>query len=228
MFPSSFRQSQAAVVVVQWKLRALLRAAATFRQNEQPELYGHVHPHGHATAKLSRAFAALLVRDCPTRARTLDEIELGAHLHDIGKYLIPESILFKPDALSAEERAIISLHPAYGAHILAGLLGVTDTVYRVVLCHHERWDGEGYPEGLSGARIPFAARLVAVCDVYTSLRARRAYKPALSRRETLDTMEAMAGRELDPNLVEAFPKLITSERRHSLTDGEHDIGFQVD
>lgn len=227
MSASSFRQSQAAAAIVGWKIRALLRAVATFRQHEQPELYGHVHPHGHATAKLSRAFAAALVRDRPMRSGTLDEIELGAHLHDVGKYLIPESILFKPGALSAEERAIISLHPAYGAHMLAGLLGVTDTVHRIVLCHHERWDGEGYPGGLQGVRIPFAARLVAVCDVYTSLRARRAYKPALSRREALATMEAMAGRELDPYMVEAFPRLITSEWRQSRTGDERDTGLST-
>jgi HD-GYP domain-containing protein (c-di-GMP phosphodiesterase class II) len=219
MFPYSPRQSQAAAVAARRKIRALLSAAATFRQSEQPKTYRHVHPHGHATAKLARAFAAALMRDYWVRARALDEIELGAHLHDIGKYLIPEPILLKPGALSAEERAIISLHPAYGAQLLAGLSGVTDTVYRVVLCHHERWDGEGYPEGLKGARIPFAARLVAVCDVYTSLRARRPYKPALSRRDALTTMQGMAGYELDPDMVHDFPGLITSERRHGAAAG---------
>jgi putative two-component system response regulator len=77
-----------------------------------------------------------------------------------------------------------------------------------VLYHHERWDGDGYPEGLTGRRIPLAARLVAVADVYTSLRARRAYKPTLTRREAASVMEEMAGRELDPDLTEDFLKFV--------------------
>ena len=191
--------------------RALLRAAASFRRSEQPRLYAHVHPHGHATAKLARCFAAALMRNRRASARALDEIELGAHLHDIGKYLVPESIVFKAGGLSAEERAVMSRHPAYGAQLLGGLPGVTDTAYWIVLYHHEWWDGAGYPEGIAGRRIPFAARLVAVCDVYTSLRAKRSYKPTLPRREALAALEAMAGRQLDPALVEDFGRLAARE-----------------
>ncbi|HZT60151.1 MAG TPA: HD domain-containing phosphohydrolase [Pyrinomonadaceae bacterium] len=199
---------------LQWSVRDFLRAAATFRRSEQPETYGHVHPHGHATAKLSRAFAAALAHSRGRTAdrRVLDEIELGAYLHDIGKYLVPASVLLKPGPLSPEERASVSLHPAYGAEIISGLACVTDTVYRVVLCHHERWDGEGYPGGLGGTRIPFAARLVAACDVYTSLRARRSYKPPLSRLEAARVMEEMAGRELDPDLTRDFVRLLVSKQ----------------
>lgn len=212
MSPYSSWLYRAIVAVQRRTTRDLLRAAATFRRSEQPELYAHVHPHGHATAKLSRAFAAALARRRAVTAQALDEIELGAYLHDIGKYLIPASVLLKPGPLSAQERASVSLHPAHGAAIISGLSGVTDTAYRVVLCHHERWDGGGYPGGLGGTRIPFAARLVAVCDVYTSLRARRPYKPALSRREAAATMEEMAGRELDPDMVLDFVRLIALER----------------
>jgi putative two-component system response regulator len=198
----------------QWSVRDFLRAAATFRRSEQPETYGHVHPHGHATAKLSRTFAAALAHSRGRIAdrRTLDEVELGAYLHDIGKYLIPAAVLLKPGPLSSEERASVSLHPIYGAEIISGLAGVTETVYSVVLCHHERWDGEGYPGGLRGTLIPFAARLVAVCDVYTSLRARRSYKSPLSRPEAAHLMEEMAGRELDPDITEDFVKLLVPKR----------------
>jgi HD-GYP domain-containing protein (c-di-GMP phosphodiesterase class II) len=196
----------------QWSVRDFLRAAATFRRSEQPETYGHVHPHGHATAKLSRTFAAALALRRAADQRLLDEIELGAYLHDIGKYLIPASVLLKPGPLSPEERASVSLHPVYGAEIISGLAGVTETVYSVVLCHHERWDGDGYPGGLRGTLIPFAARLVAVCDVYTSLRARRSYKSPLSRLEAAYLMEEMAGRELDPDIAEDFVKLLVPKR----------------
>ncbi|HEV2860934.1 MAG TPA: HD domain-containing phosphohydrolase [Pyrinomonadaceae bacterium] len=172
---------------------------------EQPEIYRHVHPHGRATAILARSFAAALQGDGDP---ALDEIELGAHLHDFGKYLVPKSLLLKPGPLTEAEREVISLHPVYGANILSGLPGVTATVLRLVLHHHERWDGAGYPEGLQGTRIPLAARLVSVADVYTSLRARRSYKPALTKREAVAEMEAMAGRELDPDLTCDFLKFI--------------------
>ena len=220
MFPHPPKLSQF-VAVSNRKIRALLQTVATFRRSEQPGHYEHIHPHSHATAQLSRSFAAALMRHDAAGSGRLDEIELGAHFHDIGKYVVPESILLKPGPLTAEERTTISFHPAFGAHILSGLSGMTETVYRTVLCHHERWDGEGYPEGLSGNRIPFTARLVAVCDVYTSLRARRPYKPLLSRREAAATMEGMAGRELDPWMVQDFFKIILPGRRQGRADGRN-------
>ncbi len=212
MSPYPARRDRGVAGNWQQNIRSLLHAAATFMRSEQPAMYGHIHPHGHATAKLSRSFAAALVRDRAAHGHLLDEVELGAYLHDIGKYLIAKSILLKPGPLSAEERTAISLHPAYGAEIVRGLVGVTDTVYRVVLYHHERWDGQGYPCGVAGERIPFAARVVAVCDVYTALRARRSYKPALSRREATAVLEEMAGRELDPDMVRDFVRLLAPER----------------
>ncbi|HEV2706702.1 MAG TPA: HD domain-containing phosphohydrolase [Pyrinomonadaceae bacterium] len=187
--------------------QAILQAVASLWRDEQPELYRHVHPHGHATAKLTRAFAYWL--GCGRSGRpTLDEIELGAHLHDVGKYLIAKSILLKPGPLAPCERAAISFHPVYGAQILANLNGVTDCVRRVVLHHHERWDGQGYPEGLHATDIPLEARLVSIVDIYTSLRARRAYKPMLTRAEAASEMRRMAGREIDPDMTRDFLKFI--------------------
>ena len=188
-------------------IRSLLRAAASLGRDERPRLYRHVHPHGHATARLARSFAEAI--GCAVSfGPTLDEIELGAHLHDFGKYLIAESILLKPGPLTDAERDAMSRHPVYGEQILRGLPAVTEAVRRVVLYHHERWDGGGYPEGLTGLRIPLAARLVSVADVYTSLRARRAYKPTLGRREAAAEMELMAGRELDPDMTRDFLKFV--------------------
>jgi HD-GYP domain-containing protein (c-di-GMP phosphodiesterase class II) len=185
--------------------QALLRAAAALGREEQPELYRHVHPHGRATAILARSFAEVIR---PRGGPTLDEVELGAHLHDFGKYLISKSLLLKPGPLSEEERAVVSLHPVYGAQVLSGLTAITENVRRVVLYHHERWDGDGYPEGLQGTRIPLAARIVSIADVYTSLRARRSYKPTFTKREAAAEMEAMAGRELDPELTRVFLKFV--------------------
>ncbi|MDQ3917028.1 MAG: HD domain-containing protein [Acidobacteriota bacterium] len=185
--------------------RAVLRAVAGLGREAHPELYRHVYPHGHATAKLARAFTSYL-RCAGTP--TLDEIELGAHLHDVGKYLIAKSILLKPGPLDAGERAAVSLHPVYGAQLLSGLTAVTNVIRRVVLHHHERWDGGGYPEGLQGTAIPVECRLVAVADVYTSLRARRTYKPSLTRAEAAAEMGEMAGRELDPEMTRDFLRFI--------------------
>lgn len=189
--------------------QALLRAAAALGREEQPELYRHVHPHGRATAILARSFAEVIrPRGGGGGGPSLDEVELGAHLHDFGKYLISKSLLLKPGPLSDEERAVVSLHPVYGAQVLSGLTAITETVRRVVLYHHERWDGDGYPEGLQGTRIPLAARLVSIADVYTSLRARRSYKPTFTKREAAAEMVAMAGRELDPELTRVFLKFV--------------------
>ena len=189
-------------------LQTVLRAVVTFGQEEQPELYRHVHPHGHATARLARSFAAALGCADGAQRPSLIEIELGAHLHDFGKYLIAKSILLKPGPLSKEERSTISFHPIYGAQVLSNLSAITTPVLQIILHHHERWDGTGYPDGLKGERIPLAARLVAIVDVYTSLRAKRTYKPSLTRHEAAATLEEMAGSALDPDMTQDFLNFI--------------------
>lgn len=207
MFPLILRQ-RAFTDVDRRTLQAVLRAAATFGQDEQPELYRHVHPHGHATARLARSFASTLGCADGAQRPSLLEIELGAHLHDFGKYLIAKSILLKPGPLSKEERSTVSFHPIYGAEVLSSLPAITTPVLQIVLHHHERWDGTGYPDGLKGDRIPLAARLVAIVDVYTSLRARRVYKPSLTRHEAAATLEEMAGSALDPDITQDFLSFI--------------------
>ena len=199
-------------------LQNLLLAFATFRQRLQPEWYAHVHSHGHATARVARCFAARCAR---IKHKTmLDEIEFGAHMHDIGKYLVAKEILFKPDVLDEEERLIMSEHPKHGAEILADLPYITPTVTKIVLHHHERWDGNGYPEGLTANSIPLASRIVAIADVYTALRAHRVYKPAYTRNNASTILREMAGKELDPDLVHDFLRFIgrraAGERRASL------------
>lgn len=194
-------------------LPGLIRVITTISRQAQPEIFAHVQPHAHATAKLARHFAASLHLDRGLGA-TLKEIEFGAYTHDIGKYFIASSILLKPGALDEEERAIISLHSVYGAIVISKLPGITAAIRWVVLHHHERWDGNGYPEGLSGTAIPLAARIVSVVDVYTSLRARRSYKPTLTKRQAFSSLIEMAGHELDPYMVEDFLRLVRD--KHTL------------
>jgi HD-GYP domain-containing protein (c-di-GMP phosphodiesterase class II) len=191
-------------------LSSLIRVISTVSRETQPELFKHVQPHAHATAQLTRHFA--IACGCGRSGPTLGEIELGAYLHDIGKYFITPSVLLKPDALDEEERAIVSLHPIYGATIISKIPGPTDAIRRIVLHHHEHWNGNGYPEGLSGTSIPLAARIISIVDVYTSLRARRSYKLIQTKQQAFNILTEMAGRELDPALVEDFLTLIRDKQ----------------
>jgi ribonuclease P protein subunit RPR2 len=131
------------------------------------------------------------------------EIEFGFLLHDIGKVAIPDAILFKPDALTEEEQALMRQHPLIGAHIVRGIdfLGAAADVVRH---HHERWDGQGYPDGLSGEQIPLAARVFAVADVLDALTTKRPYRRASSLGVAREIITEQAGAQFDPRVVDAF------------------------
>ena len=189
--------------------RTILRAIAAVGRQTQPHTFVHVQPHAHATARFSRLFAASCRLNGKSRSSILDEIEYSAYLHDIGKYFIDPSVLLKPGPLDEEEKCVMRLHPVYGSTIISKLPGDTDNVRRIVFHHHEHWDGNGYPDGLVRTAIPLEARIVSIVDVYTSLRAKRTYKPTLRKREALSTLTEMAGRELDPYLVEDFVRMIS-------------------
>lgn len=180
-------------------------------RQSQPVMFAHIHPHGHATAGLSRYFAAACVSDATGGVLSLEEIACGAHLHDVGKYLVSSSVLLKPGRLNEEEYALVSLHPIYGANILSQFCGLTGAIRRMALHHHEHWDGSGYPDGLAGTAIPIEARIIALADVYTSLRARRSYKRMMTKPEAIELLKEMAGQKLDPCMVEDFIKLINAK-----------------
>lgn len=190
---------------------AILRAVTVIGRETEPSIYKHFQPHAFATARLARRFASF-VAGGGTHLHWLDEIECGAFLHDIGKYFIATDILLKPGRLDEEERKIVSLHSVYGGLIISRLPDMTNIIRRVVLHHHEHWDGSGYPEGLSGTSIPLEARLVSIVDVYISLRARRSYKQRIIKAEALGLLEKMAGQELDPFLVEDFLRTFDTGR----------------
>lgn len=189
--------------------RSIIRAITAVGQEAQPRTFAHVQPHAHATARLSRMFAESCRRNSRSKSPTLDEIEYSAYLHDIGKYFIDPSVLLKPGPLDEEEQAVMRLHSVYGSTIISKLPGSTVPVRRIIFHHHEHWDGSGYPEGLFGTAIPLEARMVSIVDVYTSLRAKRSYKPTLRKGEALRTLIEMAGRELDPYLVEDFVRMVS-------------------
>lgn len=194
----------------EYLLRFFLRLIASAGREAQPEMFTHVHPHGHATARVAVHFASAVMPDLGSGTLPFGELAFGAHVHDIGKYLVRTEVLLKPDRLDEQEYALVALHPIYGANILSNFAVMTDSIRRIVLHHHEHWDGTGYPDGLCGAAIPLEARVVAVADVYTSLRARRSYKAALRKPDACRELAAMAGHELDPHLVDDFIRLVGS------------------
>ncbi len=130
----------------------------------------------------------------------------GALLHDIGKIGVPDAVLRKPGRLMEEERALIRLHPAWGASILQGI-PFLEEVLPLVRHHHEWWDGSGYPDGLAGEAIPLFARLFAIADTFDALTSVRPYRPASEPREALSIMRRETGTHLDPSLFCLFDSL---------------------
>jgi putative two-component system response regulator len=138
-----------------------------------------------------------------------DEILYASPMHDIGKIAIPDHILQKPGGFTASEWATMQTHAAHGAQILSNQkspylkMGVD-----IALCHHERWDGSGYPNQLAGETIPLAARIMTICDVYDACRSQRPYKREFDHRVTLEIMRRGDGRTMpahfDPAILQAF------------------------
>ena len=137
-------------------------------------------------------------------ADELQAVRWGAALHDVGKSRIPGEILQKSSALSAEEFTVIQRHPVWGVEILQSLTFLTDGVLAAVMHHHERFDGHGYPTGLSGEAIPVTARIVAIADVFDALISARPYKEAWTYQAATEYLVVGAGTQFDPKLVRAF------------------------
>jgi putative nucleotidyltransferase with HDIG domain len=134
-------------------------------------------------------------------------IRRGALLHDIGKMAIPDAIIQKPGKLTDEEWEIMRQHPTYAMEWLTSteyLKPALDIPY----CHHEKWDGSGYPQGLKGSQIPMAARIFAVVDVYDALRSNRPYRKAWSLKKTIQHIQDQSGKQFDPVVVEKFLKML--------------------
>jgi ribonuclease P protein subunit RPR2 len=149
------------------------------------------------------AYAMELARELGISLGETAEIEFGFLLHDIGKVAIADAILYKPGSLTEEERAVMKTHPEVGSQIVSGIefLGPAAEVVR---SHHERWDGNGYPDGLAGEEIPLAARVFSVADVLDALTTKRPYRPASTLAVARKMITEETGRQFDPRVVEAF------------------------
>jgi ribonuclease P protein subunit RPR2 len=131
------------------------------------------------------------------------QIEFGFLLHDVGKVAIPDAILFKPEPLDRTERAVMERHPDIGWEILRDIDFLGDAKL-VVRHHHERWDGDGYPDRLAGEDIPLAARLFSVADTFDALTTDRPYRPGVAIEQAREIVLAEAGTQFDPAAVTAF------------------------
>lgn len=140
----------------------------------------------------------------------LNDLYRGSLLHDVGKIGVPDRILLKPGKLTAEEFSHMQRHTTY-AHDLLVHIPFLRKALEIPYCHHERWDGSGYPRGLKGEEIPLSARVFSVVDVFDALTSDRCYRPGWSRHSALDYIRRMAGTEFDPAIVEAFLRM-ESER----------------
>lgn len=134
----------------------------------------------------------------------------GALLHDIGNIGVPEAILFKPGPLTDEEWTQVRKHPNYAFELLSGISYLRSAL-DIPYCHHERWDGGGYPRGLVGEQIPYIARLFSIVDVWDALLSDRPYRKAWSRQDALDYIRSESGKCFDPKVVELFLQLVETE-----------------
>jgi len=138
-----------------------------------------------------------------------EELLAAAPMHDIGKIGIPDQILLKPGPLTPEEWTVMRSHPRIGADIIGEHRSTVLRLAReIALSHHEKWDGSGYPQGLSGQAIPMSARIVSIADVFDALTTARPYKKAWTVEAAIEQVQKDAGKHFDPTLVELFMKVL--------------------
>jgi len=164
------------------------------------ETEGHSERVTHLTVKLAEAMGI--------QGEALVNIRRGALLHDIGKMGVPDAILHKNGPLDERERKIIQQHPQYAFNMLKHI-DYLQAALEIPYCHHEKWDGTGYPRGLRGEEIPISARLFAIVDVYDALVSDRPYRKALPREEVIDYLKSQSGSHFDANVVALFLSVLT-------------------
>ena len=179
--------------------------------------------HGHSERVV--AFSLRLGRELKLGEEQLRSLEFGSLLHDIGKIGVPDAVLRKPAALDEAEWFEMRKHPGHGQQILSGIKFLEGAA-RVVAQHHEKWDGTGYPLGLRGEQIDLNARIFAVADAFDAITSDRVYRKAKPYGAAVAELEEWAGRQFDPEVVEAFRRVSREEwdelRGHSLIKNADD------
>ncbi|WP_051275746.1 HD domain-containing phosphohydrolase [Desulfovirgula thermocuniculi] len=189
---------------------ATIEALARALDLRDRETEGHSRRVTEMTVELARALGV--------GEAELVHIRRGALLHDIGKLGVPDSILQKPGPLTAEEWEVMRRHPVYAYEMLSSIEHLRPAL-DIPYCHHEKYDGTGYPRGLKGEEIPLAARIFAVVDVFDALCSERPYRPAWPREKALEYIRREAGRHFDPRVVEAFLALMREKEGACFSGG---------
>jgi HD-GYP domain-containing protein (c-di-GMP phosphodiesterase class II) len=166
-------------------------------------------------------YSSLVAKELGMTGNEVEVVRLGAALHDMGKIVVPDSILKKPGALTPEEYAIVKQH-CYSGGQICKRVGFLASAYPIVYHHHERWDGRGYPDGLPGERVPLGARIVAVMDAYDAMTTDRPYRQAVSHEEAQSILRDGGGSQWDPTIVTLFLEMLTA--RPDLTIEEAVVG----
>jgi putative two-component system response regulator len=203
---------------------ATVQALSALLETRDNDTGQHIHRTQHYVRELSRAASTH-----PDFANALDEVTIStlfrsAALHDIGKVAIPDAILLKPGRLTAEEFEIMKTHSTHGRDAIANaesILGTPDSFLaharNIAYCHHERWDGNGYPLGLKGERIPLSARLMAIADVYDALISSRPYKEGMPHARAVAILREGRGSDFDPRILDIFLDINERFREIALT-----------
>jgi len=165
-------------------------------------------------------YSAVIAREMGLGGELLRRVELGGHVHDIGKIGVREDLLNKPGKLTNEEYQHIMTHPMVGWKILAPLLGEMPEALNIVRSHHERFDGRGIPDGLAGEDIPLEARIAAAADCFDAMTSDRTYRPGLSMEEALNEIARCSGTQFDPRVVNAMMAAVESGRFTLIGRGE--------
>lgn len=169
--------------------------------------------HSERVARLS----SILANELGVEGDEVTEIYWAALLHDMGKILVPSEILSKPEKLTREEFEIVKMYPVWGADVLGNIQNLKN-IALYIRHHHERFDGKGYPDGLSGKNIPLASRIIAVIDAYDSMTSSRPYRKALSEEQALEEIDRCKGTQFDPKIAEIFLELA---KRGVLNEGKN-------
>jgi putative two-component system response regulator len=199
--------------ILQARIRERAHQLADAQGDAIERLAQVVEFHDDATGDHTRRVGEIAGRIAEALDMGYDEVDLirrAAPLHDVGKIAIPDLILLRPEPLLPEEFELVKMHTSIGARIFAGgkspFLSMAE---QIALCHHERWDGSGYPRGLQGDDIPLPARIVAVADVFDSLRNERPYRPAWPEEKALEEIDRASGTHFDPHVAGAFLRVHT-------------------
>ena len=215
--PAEARSVSEALAIADRRMYAQKRGGRTSASNQSKDvLLRAVHErspnlgaHGGEVAELAERTA----RHLGLEIDMVRAVRQAAELHDIGKLAIPDTILNKPGPLDDAEWGFMRRHTLVGERILAAAPALVD-VAKLVRASHERWDGDGYPDGLAGAEIPLGARVIAVCDAWDAMVTDRPYRRAMPREAALAELERCAGTQFDPDVVEAFRAVLATPRRH--------------